>query len=67
MDKYKIIKQLGQGAFGIAYKILNKNDNNIYVMKKIPQHNVSNEKMKEFKNEAKILSSFSNEHIVKYF
>ena len=66
MDKYKIIKQLGQGAFGSAYKVFNKNNNNIYVMKKIPKHSVSNEKMKKFKNEAKILSSFSNEHIVKY-
>ena len=66
MEKYKIIQHLGQGNFGNAYKVLNKKNNNIYVMKKLPK-NVANDKMQQFKNEAKILSTFKNEHIVKYY
>ena len=30
MDKYSIIQNLGHGAFGAAYKVKNKNDNQIY-------------------------------------
>ena len=32
---FKVIKKLGQGAFGAAYKVLNEDDNNFYVIKKI--------------------------------
>ena len=67
MEKYTIIKQLGQGCFGSAYKVLNKEDNQIYVMKKIPKHRINKEEAKEAQNEAKILSRVSNEHIVKYY
>ena len=67
MKKYTIIKQLGQGCFGSAYKVLNKEDNQIYAMKKIPKHRINKEEAKEAQNEAKILSRVSNEHIVKYY
>ena len=66
MDNYTIIQELGSGCFGNAYKVLNKNDNRTYVMKKIPRHNIRREKMQEFKKEAEILSIFNNDHIVKF-
>ena len=64
MDKYKIIQQIGQGCFGSAYKVLNRKNNKIYVMKKIAKDLASNG---EIQQETKILSNFRNsEHIVKY-
>ena len=30
---YHIVEKLGQGSFGLAYKVLNKNDNKFYVLK----------------------------------
>ena len=34
-SKYRIIKKIGQGAFGSAYEVLNINDNKKYVIKEI--------------------------------
>ena len=39
--KYKIIKKLGQGAFGSAFKVLNIINNDIYVIKQISVKNTS--------------------------
>jgi len=64
--KYKIIQKLGQGGFGTVYKVLNKDNNNIYVIKKILKLNNKEEK-KEIKNETNILASINNEYIVKYY
>ena len=65
MHNYEILEELGHGCFGKAYKVL-KNDNKYYVMKKIPNDNIRSEKVQEFKNETKLLSSFNNDYIVKF-
>jgi len=44
---------------------LNKNDNQIYVMKKISVEMASREDIEKMENEAKILSSVNNEYVVK--
>ena len=67
MDKYSIVQNLGHGAFGAAYKVLNKNDNQIYVMKKISVEMASREDIEKMENEAKILSSVNSEYVVKYY
>ena len=67
MEKYEIVKELGHGWFGFAYKVLNKENNQIYVMKKIPKNQYRREILEEIKNEAKLLSKVNNEHIVKYY
>ena len=35
ISNYKEIEKLGQGAFGLVFKVLNKKDNKYYVKKKI--------------------------------
>ena len=35
-DKFILLKHIGQGGFGIVYKVRNKQDNNIYAIKTIP-------------------------------
>ena len=64
---YHIIEKLGQGSFGTAYKVLNKNDNKFYVLKQIFLQNNKNEEFKLLQKEANILSKLNCEYIVKYF
>ena len=64
---YKIIKELGKGAFGRVYKVKNKDDNKYYVIKKILINGASKEELDKIKNEAKILSKLNSEYIVKYY
>ena len=64
--KYKIIEQIGHGAFGLAFKVINTEDNNIYVIKKIILKNATKEEIQSIEKESKILSNFNSEYIVKY-
>ena len=64
---YKIIKKLGQGAFGAAYEVLNINDNKNYVIKEILMKEASKEEVDNLIKEAKILSTIHNDNVVKYF
>ena len=66
-QNYKIIEKLGQGSFGSIYKVLNINNNYIYVIKRILLKGTNKEQLKVIQNEAEILSSINNEHIVKYY
>jgi len=63
--EYKIIKELGRGAFGKVYQVLN--ENKYYALKKIELIEFSEEELELYENEAKILSSINNAHIVKYY
>ena len=64
---YEIKNQLGKGGFGSVYKVLNKDDSQFYVIKKIPIKGLNNIEIDKIKNEAKILASIENENIVKYY
>ena len=64
---YKILEKLDQGAFRAAYKVMNEENNNVYVIKKILLEGAEGDKLKEIKNEAEVLSSINSENIVKYF
>ena len=65
-SKYRIIKKIGQGAFGSAYEVLNINDNKKYVIKEIQIRDASQNEVNELLNEAYILSTINNENVVKY-
>ena len=64
---YKIIEILGQGSFGSVYKVLNEENNCIYIIKKIKLKDVKKDELKLIKNEAEILSILHSKNIVKYF
>ena len=64
---YIIKERLGTGAFGIAYKVLQKSNNNIYVIKQIPLLGLTYQQKKEAKLEANILSSVKSDYIVRYY
>jgi len=65
--EYKLIKELGRGGFCKVYKVLSVLDNKIYAIKEIPIKNETENIIKEFQNEAIILSKFNSNNIVKYY
>ena len=65
--EYKIIKVLGKGGFCRVYQVLSVLDNKIYAIKEIPIKNETENRIKEFQNEAVILSKFNSNNIVKYY
>ena len=64
--KYKTIEQIGHGAFSLAFKVINTEDNNIYVIKKILLKNATKEEIQSIEKESEMLSNFNDENIVKY-
>ena len=66
-SKYRVIKRLGQGAFGAAYEVSNINDHKKYVIKEIQMKEASKEEADQLKKESKILSSINNDNVVKYY
>ena len=63
---FKIIKEIGSGAFGSVYKIQDKNDNKIYALKKIVLNKKDKEDLDSIKKEAYLLKSIDDENIIKY-
>ena len=66
-NEYKIVKELGEGGNGKVYQVLSEKDNKNYAIKKINIKGLEEEDIDIIKNEAKILSSINDEHIVKYY
>ena len=68
MIKDYIIKEtLGKGSYGIVYKVEKKNTNNIYVIKQISLHGLSNKEKDEVNQEAEILRKINSDFVVKYY
>ena len=63
---FKIIKEIGSGAFDSVYKIQDKNDNKVYALKKIVLNKKNKEDLDSIKNEAYLLKTIDDENIIKY-
>ena len=71
-DDYKIVEELGKGAFGKVYLVVYhpyyhyiKYDN-YYAIKQISLNGFSGEKIQKIKNEATFLSNIKSDYIVRY-
>ena len=68
MIKDYIIKEtLGKGTYGIVYKVQKKDTNDIYVIKQISLHGLTNKEKDEVNQEADILSKIDSDFVVKYY
>ena len=63
-ENNNIIEKIGEGSFGSAYKVINKENNRIYVIKQISLKNASKKEIDSIIKEAKILSSINSEYVV---
>ena len=64
---YKIIKAIGGGSFGKVFKILDKESNKTYALKKIELNNSKlEENLESIQNEVNILRSINSEYIVQF-
>ena len=64
---YKIIDVIGSGSFGKVFKILDKDSNKIYALKRIDlNNNQFKENLKSIQTETQILKSIKSEHIVQF-
>ena len=66
MDKYKIIKQIGQGNYGKAFLVRCHTDNNFYVIKTIDTTSFNKEQHENALYEVNVLKSLNHPYIIKY-
>ena len=66
LEKYKIIKELGRGAFGAALLVTRHTDNKNFVMKKIDLQNMPPQEKKAAEIEVNVLKKLKHQNIVKY-
>ena len=66
-SNYEIIKSLGEEAYSTNYKVYNRDDDNIYVIKKINIKENNYEEIEALKNDFNKLSKIDSEYVIKYY
>lgn len=67
LSDFIIEKELGQGSFGMVYRVKSLKTGGVYVIKKINITHLSQKSQKEVIHEAQVLKKLDHANIVKYF
>lgn len=67
LSEFKVLGELGKGAYGTVYRVLSLRDGKEYVLKKIPVKHLKKTEIQDVIKEAKILRKVDNQFIVKSF
>lgn len=59
-------KFLGEGAFSRVVKVMNKNDGNIYALKKVDINRISDEDLQNLNQEINLHKSIQHDNIIKF-
>ena len=65
LAEYKVVSEIGKGAYGVVYKVLSLKDGREYVLKKIPIKHLKKTEIQDVVKEAKILKKVDSEYIVR--
>ena len=65
--KYEVIKLLYEEPFSEVYKVYNRDDDNIYIIKRIYLKGKSSKEIEYLKDDVEKLSNINGEYIIKYF
>jgi NIMA (never in mitosis gene a)-related kinase 1/4/5 len=65
--EFDIQTKLGQGSFGVVYKVRRKTDNQIYVLKQIDTSRMSKAQRNESAKEAMLMERLTNSYIVQMY
>ena len=67
LAEFKLMGELGKGAYGVVYKVISLRDGKEYVLKKIPIKHLKKSEIQDVVREAKILRKVENQYIIKSF
>lgn len=66
MNQFKIISNLGDGAYSKVYKVKRIIDGNLYALKMVEMRNLSDKEKDNAINEVRILASIDHQNIISY-
>nr|XP_004234790.1 serine/threonine-protein kinase Nek6-like [Solanum lycopersicum] len=66
IDDYQVVEQIGRGAFGTAFLVMNTTDNKKYVLKKIPLAKQRDKFKRTALQEMDLIAKLSHPYIVEY-
>ena len=66
MNQFKIISNLGDGAYSKVYKVKRIVDSNLYALKMVEMRNLSDKEKDNAINEVRILASIDHQNIISY-
>lgn len=64
---FEFKEKLGQGSFGVVYKVINKKDRMVYVLKQIDFSRMGRQQKQESLREALLMNKLENPNIVKFY
>jgi NIMA (never in mitosis gene a)-related kinase len=67
LAEFKLLGELGKGAYGTVYRVISLRDGKEYVLKKIPIKHLKKTEIQDVVKEAKILRKVDNQYIIKSF
>ena len=67
MEKYEIIQQIGEGAYGKIYKVRDKEDGKVVVLKTVRLEGLDDREQTDALNEIRVMERIDHPNIVKFY